>query len=56
MRFADTRDRRRTLIGLTDAGQQRLAEELPRPEAEQQTLAYMAKMPAWKNHPRVAQD
>jgi hypothetical protein len=25
-----------------------------RQEAEKQTLAYMAKMPAWKNHPRVA--
>jgi hypothetical protein len=25
----------------------------PRAEAEKQTLAYMARMPAWKDHPRV---
>ncbi|HEY4102852.1 MAG TPA: hypothetical protein VGM44_03140 [Polyangiaceae bacterium] len=24
-----------------------------RPEAERETLAYMAKMPAWRDHPRV---
>jgi hypothetical protein len=27
---------------------------LPRAQAERETLAYMAKMPAWRNHPRVA--
>jgi len=26
---------------------------LGRKEAEQQTLAYMANMPAWRNHPKV---
>jgi hypothetical protein len=26
----------------------------PRADAETKTLAYMAKMPAWKNHPRVS--
>jgi hypothetical protein len=26
---------------------------LPRAEAEQRTLAYMARMPAWARHPRV---
>jgi hypothetical protein len=26
---------------------------LTRPEAEAQTLAFMARLPAWKNHPRV---
>jgi hypothetical protein len=25
----------------------------PRADAEAQTLAYMARMPAWKDHPRV---
>ncbi len=25
----------------------------PRAVAEKETLAYMAKMPAWKDHPRV---
>jgi hypothetical protein len=25
----------------------------PRDRAERETLAYMAKMPAWKDHPRV---
>jgi hypothetical protein len=25
----------------------------PRAELEKKTLAYMATMPAWKNHPRV---
>ncbi len=24
-----------------------------RPQAEKETLAYMAKMPAWKDHPKV---
>jgi hypothetical protein len=24
-----------------------------RPQVERETLAYMAKMPAWKDHPRV---
>jgi hypothetical protein len=24
-----------------------------RPDAEQKTLAYMARMPAWKDHPRL---
>jgi hypothetical protein len=28
---------------------------ISRAEAEKKTLAYMAKMPAWKNHPRVHQ-
>lgn len=27
--------------------------DLPRAEAEKKTLAYMATMPAWKNHPAV---
>lgn len=26
---------------------------LARPDAERETLAFMAKMPAWKDHPRV---
>jgi hypothetical protein len=26
----------------------------PREEIERQTLAYMATMPAWRDHPRVA--
>lgn len=26
---------------------------LARAEAERETLAYMARMPAWKDHPRV---
>lgn len=26
---------------------------LARPQAESETLAYMRKMPAWQNHPRV---
>lgn len=25
----------------------------PRAQAEKETLAYMAKMPAWQDHPRV---
>jgi hypothetical protein len=28
--------------------------DLTRPQAERETLAYMAKMPAWRDHPRVA--
>jgi hypothetical protein len=27
---------------------------LSRPQAEAETLAFMAKMPAWREHPRVA--
>ena len=26
---------------------------LTRPQAERETLAYMAKMPGWRDHPRV---
>jgi hypothetical protein len=32
---------------------QRQQPGLSRADAERQTLAYMAKMPAWKDHPRV---
>ena len=28
--------------------------KLTRPQAEANTLQYMARMPAWKDHPRVA--
>ena len=28
--------------------------KLTRPQAEANTLKYMARMPAWKDHPRVA--
>ncbi len=28
--------------------------DLPRTQAEAQTLSFMATMPAWKNHPKVA--
>lgn len=35
------------------AWQQRRTPEKSRAELEQMTLAYMAKMPAWKDHPRV---
>ena len=27
--------------------------DLPREEAQKQTLAYMAQMPAWRDHPKV---
>jgi hypothetical protein len=27
--------------------------QLDRPTAEKQTLSYMAKMPAWRDHPRI---
>jgi hypothetical protein len=33
--------------------QMRKSPDQPRSEAEKQTLAFMAKMPAWKDHPRV---
>ena len=33
--------------------QQRQKPGLTREKAEQETLAYMARMPAWKDHPRV---
>lgn len=33
--------------------QQRQKPELSREEAEAATLQYMARMPAWKDHPRV---
>ena len=32
---------------------QREDTQLTRTEAEQRTLAYMASMPAWANHPRI---
>ena len=35
------------------AWQQRKTPEKSRAELEAMTLAYMAKMPAWKEHPRV---
>ena len=35
------------------AWQRRQKPELEQAEAERQTLAYMAKMPAWREHPRV---
>ena len=34
--------------------QQRQRPGLSRADAERETLAFMAKMPAWKDHPRVA--
>jgi hypothetical protein len=36
------------------AFQMRQTPGLTREIAEHQTLAFMAKMPAWKNHPRVS--
>jgi hypothetical protein len=33
--------------------QARKEPDAPRAELEKKTLAYMAKMPAWKDHPRV---
>lgn len=33
--------------------QARKSPDKSRPELERMTLAYMAKMPAWKDHPRV---
>jgi hypothetical protein len=33
--------------------QMRQKPALTREQAERDTLAFMAKMPAWKNHPRV---
>jgi hypothetical protein len=40
-----------------EAGERKMLREgtrvLVRAAAEQDTLAFMAKMPAWKNHPRV---
>jgi len=35
------------------AWQARRSPDTPRVEIERQTLAYMATMPAWRNHPRV---
>jgi len=35
------------------AWQQRRNPQTTRAEVEQQTLAFMATMPAWKDHPRV---
>jgi hypothetical protein len=35
------------------AWQERQQPGLARAEAEKQTLAYMATMPAWRDHPRV---
>ena len=49
-RMRDPKDRRRTLVWLTDAGLARVERER---EIEAATLAFMAKMPAWKDHPRV---
>lgn len=34
--------------------QERRSPQTPREELERQTLAYMATMPAWRDHPRVA--
>jgi hypothetical protein len=36
------------------AWQSRRAPDVPRDEIERQTLDYMATMPAWREHPRVA--
>jgi DNA-binding MarR family transcriptional regulator len=57
-------DRRRTLVWLTAQGHERFermtawqARRKPgasRQEIERQTLDYMATMPAWRDHPRVA--
>ena len=33
--------------------QMRTKPSLDRAQAEKETLAYMGKMPAWKNHPKV---
>ena len=35
------------------AWQQRRTPQASRAELERATLAFMAKLPAWKNHPRV---
>jgi hypothetical protein len=35
------------------AWQARLQRKTPRAQLERTTLAYMAAMPAWKNHPRI---
>jgi len=35
------------------AWQARRNPDTPRAEIERQTLAYMATMPAWRDHPRV---
>lgn len=51
----DPADRRRTLIWLTPAGHEaRRNPGASRPDLERQTLDYMATMPAWHDHPRVA--
>ena len=34
--------------------QLRQKSSLARPQAERETLAHMAKMPAWRDHPRVS--
>jgi hypothetical protein len=36
------------------AWQARRSPDMPREEIERQTLEYMATMPAWRDHPRVA--
>ncbi|WP_276611641.1 hypothetical protein [Cryptosporangium phraense] len=36
------------------AWQERRNPEAPRAQIEAETLAYLATMPAWRDHPRVA--
>ena len=42
-------DRFESMIGFV----MRRDSNLSRPEAEQQTLAFMAELPAWRNHPEL---